>query len=49
MHHTDMMKLQFGYQQQMFDPPKCLREHQEMSIIKSWQKKSRRVEKRGAR
>lgn len=36
MHQINWVKLQFDYQQEILDPPRCLKEHHEMNIMKSW-------------
>lgn len=36
MHQTDRVKLQFGLEQEIPSPPRCLKELHEMTIIKSW-------------
>ncbi|CAK8536071.1 unnamed protein product [Lathyrus sativus] len=35
MHQTDRVKLQFGFEQQIPSPPRCLREHQAMTMRKA--------------
>ncbi|XP_050917828.1 serine/threonine-protein phosphatase 7 long form homolog [Lathyrus oleraceus] len=36
MHQTDRVKLQFGFEQQIPSPPRCLSEHHNMTMVQAW-------------